>query len=201
MERFVVDHIAHPEVETAIALLEADHTIEPDTDKPDWGRTPERIAHFSLWLMDRDRKSTGLKALQGLIWKDGYGTGELKATLYDDVEPAIRRWAEAGKRVCIYSSGSVLAQKLLFSHTTFGNLTNKLSAYFDTTTGPKRESESYRSIAAQLGVDSHKIFFLSDIVPELDAATEAGLDVGLVVRDDPPDNPSSYQVFRNFENL
>lgn len=201
MARFMVDHFSNAEIGQAIALLEADHAIEKEGDKPKWERTPEALSRFALWLMDRDRKATGLKALQGLIWKDGYETGELQATLYEDVAPAIHRWTDAGKRVCIYSSGSVLAQKLLFKHTTFGDLTDKLSAYFDTTTGPKRESTSYLKIAEKLGVDSQEVLFFSDIVAELDAATVAGCRVGLVVRDDPPDNPISYPVLRDFQNI
>lgn len=201
MESFVDEHFESTTVGKAIELLEADHAAENETDLPEWSPTAAGASRFALWLMDRDRKATGLKALQGLIWKEGYKTGELKAALYDDVAPAIQRWTSAGKQVCIYSSESVLAQKLLFGHTIYGDLTDQLSGYFDTTTGPKREADSYRAIADQLTVSTNQILFLSDMVPELDAAFEAGLGVGLVVRDSPPENPNSFPVFKDFQGL
>ncbi len=201
MESFVDQHFESTAVRKAIEILEADHATEKETGLPEWSPTAAGASQFALWLMDRDRKATGLKALQGLIWKEGYNTGELKATLYDDVAPAIQRWTTADKQVCIYSSGSVLAQKLLFGHTIHGDLTNQLSGYFDTTTGSKREASSYRVIADQLNVSTHQILFLSDMVPELDAAFEAGLEVGLIARDDLPENPNGFPVLKDFQGL
>ena len=199
MERFIAENFES--ISSSIDLLEVDHAAEQDGNVPSWDRSPEAAARYALWLMDQDRKATGLKSLQGLIWKAGYASGELKASLYDDVAPAMRRWKEQGKRVCIYSSGSVLAQKLLFAHTVVGDVTDLLSAYFDTTTGPKRESESYRKIAAALEVKCSEILFLSDSVPELDAASIAGCSVGLAVRDDPPENPAAYAIYNDFVDL
>ena len=86
--------------------------------------------------MDRDRKSTALKSLQGRIWKGGFETDELKGTLFADVPRAFQRWS-AKCKVAIYSSGSVEAQLLLFRHSSFGDLTPLISGYFDTRTGPK----------------------------------------------------------------
>jgi enolase-phosphatase E1 len=201
MEEFVHSQFDSEAVQAAVKQLEADHAGETESDVPSWANTPAAVTRYALWLMDRDRKATGLKSLQGIIWKAGYDSGELKATLYDDVAPAIHRWTEAGKRVCIYSSGSILAQKLLFAHTVAGDLTGQLSAYFDTTTGPKREAESYRKIAEQLGVNCGEIFFLSDSVPELDAATEAGCGIGLAARGDTPENPMSHPIYHDFAGL
>jgi enolase-phosphatase E1 len=135
-----------------------------------------------LRLMDADAKATGLKQLQGLIWKSGFESGELKAHVYDDVPPALAAWNTAGKDVRIYSSGSVQAQRLFFGHTTFGDLLPSFRGHYDTTTGPKKEVESYRQIAAEFGLPPAAILFLSDIVAELDAAREAGLATALVVR-------------------
>jgi len=84
--------------------------------------------------------------------------------------------------VAIYSSGSVEAQRLLFSHTTVGDLTSMISGYFDTRTGPKMESMSYAAIAAAIGVAPAEILFFSDVVRELDAAREAGCRTRLVIR-------------------
>ncbi len=107
--------------------------------------------NYALWLMERDRKSTPLKSLQGKIWEAGYLSGELRGKLYPDVAPAFRRWRAQGRRMAIFSSGSVLAQKLLFAHSPAGDLASFISAYFDTTTGPKQDAESYGRIAAALG--------------------------------------------------
>jgi enolase-phosphatase E1 len=201
LKTFVENHFASDAVTSALELLKTDHRSETETDAPEWSDTPEAASRYALWLMDLDRKATGLKALQGLIWKEGYNTGELKATLYKDVAPAILRWIEAGIQVCIYSSGSVLAQKLLFAHTVMGDLTPLLSGYFDTTTGPKREANSYLKISETLGTNPSEIFFLSDMVAELDAAKIAGLPTGLVVRGIPPENLNGHLVYRDFQNL
>jgi enolase-phosphatase E1 len=141
----------------------------------------ERALEYLLWLMDRDRKSTALKSLQGKIWKAGFESGELKGTLFEDVPEALRRWSATGK-VAIYSSGSVEAQKLLFGHTNYGDLTPQVAGYFDTRTGPKTESASYAAIARAMGVAPAKILFLSDSLRELDAARDAGCQTRLVVR-------------------
>ena len=141
----------------------------------------ERVLEYVLWLMDRDRKSTALKSLQGKIWKAGFESGELKGTLFADVPEAFRRWATTGK-VTIYSSGSVEAQKLLFGHTVFGDLRPLIAGYFDTRTGPKMESASYAAIAQAMEVAPGEAVFFSDVVKELDAAREAGMETRLVVR-------------------
>ena len=201
MEVFLQENFETESVMKAVDLLEKDHDAEAGDDVPEWERASDTAAHYALWLMDQDRKATGLKSLQGLIWKAGYASGDLKATMYDDVEPAIRRWKADGKRVCIYSSGSVLAQKLLFAHTEAGDLTELLSGYFDTTTGPKKEADSYGKIAEALELNPDEILFLSDSVAELDAASEAGCAVGLAVRDDPPENPAGYQAYKDFADL
>jgi enolase-phosphatase E1 len=131
--------------------------------------------------MDRDRKSTALKSLQGKIWKAGFENGELKGTLFDDVPEALKRWS-TDARVAIYSSGSVEAQKLLFRYSSHGDLTALISGYFDTRTGPKMESASYAAIAAAMRVAQEEVLFFSDSVRELDAARDAGCGTRLVVR-------------------
>jgi enolase-phosphatase E1 len=141
----------------------------------------ERALAYLLWLIDRDRKSTALKSLQGKIWKAGFESGELKGTLFADVPDAFRRWSAYGK-VAIYSSGSVEAQKLLFGHTVFGDLRPLIAGYFDTRTGPKMESASYAAIAKAMEVAPGEAVFFSDVVKELDAAREAGMQTRLVVR-------------------
>lgn len=201
MATFLNENFDRESVIAAVALLKTDYDSETTTEVPAWESTAEAASRYAIWLMDQDRKATGLKSLQGLIWKAGYASGELKATLYEDVVPAIQRWKTNGKQVCIYSSGSVLAQKLLFAHTVAGDLTGLLTSYFDTTTGPKREAGSYRKIASALQVEPSDVLFLSDSVPELDAATEAGYLVGLAVRDEPPENPAGYEIYKDFADL
>ena len=134
------------------------------------------------WLMDRDSKSTGLKALQGRIWEEGYRRGELRGEVYDDVPAAFRRWRDEGRRIAIFSSGSVLAQRLLFSHSTVGDLTPFIDAHFDTTTGPKRQPDSYTLIAGRLGLPPRSVLFASDVAEELDAARAAGMETALCAR-------------------
>jgi enolase-phosphatase E1 len=130
-----------------------------------------------------DRKISPLKTLQGLIWKAGYEAGELKGHAYPDAVKALRAWHAAGLPLHVYSSGSIAAQKLLFRHTAYGDLTPLFSGYFDTTTGPKLEASSYTAIAAQLGKAAKDLLFLSDNPGEIAAADRCGWQTRLVDRD------------------
>lgn len=143
------------------------------------------IAHLHH-LMAADAKATGLKAVQGLIWEEGYGAGELRSALFADVAAALRGWHARGVQLRVYSSGSVAAQKVFFAHTDAGDLTPLFAGHHDTTTGAKREAGSYRRIVADMGLAAGEVLFVSDVVAELDAARAAGLRTALAVR---PGNP------------
>ena len=155
---------------------------------------------YLMWLMDRDRKSTALKTLQGKIWKAGFESGELKGTLFDDVPDALRRWSAEG-RVAIYSSGSVEAQKLFFRYSSHGDLSAMVSGYFDTRTGQKVESASYTAISKAVNVAPEKMQFFSDSVRELDAACVAGCSTRLVVRpgNAPVDDAHGHAMVTSFD--
>ena len=133
------------------------------------------------WI-DEDRKHPALKALQGMIWLDGYQGGDFRAHVYFDAAQALRGWHASGHPLAVYSSGSVPAQKLLFGHSTEGDLSPLFSAWFDTAVGGKREVASYQAIVQSLGVPAREVVFLSDVVEELDAAREAGLRTVLLDR-------------------
>lgn len=163
----------------------------------------DQIAAYVHWLMDRDRKSTPLKSIQGKIWEAGYRKGELRSQVFDDVPPAFKRWREQARFVCIYSSGSVLAQKLLFAHTEAGDLTGFIYDYFDTNIGAKQDAGSYLRIAAQLERQPSDIVFVSDRMVELEAAASTGLDVLLCVRpgNDPEPAPINRDVVYSFDDV
>ena len=133
------------------------------------------------WI-DQDRKHTALKALQGMIWQDGYRNADFTAPIYPDAAQALRAWHEAGIPMAVYSSGSVPAQKLFFGHSDAGDLSRLFDDWFDTEVGHKREAGSYREIAHRLQRAPGDIVFLSDVVEELDAAREAGMRTVLVDR-------------------
>lgn len=134
------------------------------------------LSKLIIWHTE-DRKITPLKTLQGLIWQEGYNTGEIKAHVYSDAVECLQNWYAAGLTLAVYSSGSVAAQKLLFKNTLIGDLTPLFSMYFDTTTGNKTESQSYLTIADELLVLPQEILFLSDSSKELAAASAANLNV------------------------
>ena len=138
-------------------------------------------ALFLSW-MDEDRKVTPLKTLQGIIWREGYGSGELRAHLYLDAVEAIRAWDSRGVRLFIYSSGSIEAQKLYVAHSVAGNLTALFEGFFDTTSGAKGDAASYARIAKSIGALPNAITFFSDAPAETTAAGEAGLRVYRVDR-------------------
>jgi enolase-phosphatase E1 len=167
-------------------LLAEEHAADQAAGKhpPEWPErpAPEGLLPYLLWLMDHDRKSRGLKSIQGRIWEEGYHSGALHGEIYPDVEPALHRWRTAGARIYIYSSGSVLAQKLLFGHLPQGDLTPLFAGHFDTEVGGKREAPSYAAIAARIGVPAAEILFLSDTPEEIRAARAAGLAAIQVVR-------------------
>jgi enolase-phosphatase E1 len=181
--------------------------LDRDKGAPAWVDVPsasrlESVAAYSDWLMDRDRKSTALKTLQGRIWEQGYARGELVGEVFADVPPALERWRGRGIRIGIFSSGSVLAQKLLFRHSLAGDLTAPLQWYFDTTTGAKADRESYHRIAAIMAIPPGAILFVSDVVRELDAARSAGMRTALSIRrgnESPPDQ--SHAMIRSFDEL
>lgn len=133
------------------------------------------------WI-DQDRKHTALKALQGMLWRDGYMRGDFRGHVYPDAVDALRDWRAAGRRLAVFSSGSVDAQKLLFGHSEAGDMEPLFSAFFDTEVGTKRDPDSYRRIAQALGQPPGEILFLSDIVEELDAARTAGMRTFLLDR-------------------
>lgn len=136
-----------------------------------------------LGWMNEDKKVTSLKALQGLIWEDGYHSGNLKGHIYEDAVEGLKKWHAEGLNLYVYSSGSIYAQKLLFGHSEAGDLTPLFSDYFDTTSGHKREQASYETIAQAIGVSADSILFLSDVAEELDAASAAGYRTVQLVRD------------------
>ena len=160
------------------------------------------IVPYVHWLIDRDRKSGSLKALQGRIWEHGYHDGELKGEVYPDIPEAFARWTADGVRIGIFSSGSVLAQQLLFANSTAGDFSRFLSCYFDTGVGAKGDSGSYRRIVEALGVAAARILFVSDVVMELDAAREAGLRTLLCVRP-PASTPTanSHSLVGSFDTI
>jgi len=201
---FVARHREAAPVRDDLALLRNDVLDEAARGEkpPVWADDEASVEAVVHWLMDRDRKSTGLKSLQGRIWEEGYRSGELRAVVFDDVPPALQRWSRLDRTCAIYSSGSVLAQKLLFSNTQAGDLTPLLRAHFDTTIGPKKEAESYRRIARELEAAPAEVLFLSDVRAEVDAAATAGMKTRLCVRPgNAPADPGPHAVIRSFSEL
>jgi len=200
---FMLAHYESPEICQIVTGLFKEYEHEHEA-APAWfvEEDMEGAISYLEWLIEKDRKSTGLKAVQGLIWKSGFESGQIKGEVYPDVPAALEHWTQAGLKVYIFSSGSVLAQTLLFRHSTAGDLGQFLSGYFDTQTGPKRESGSYLAIAAAVGIDPGEILFVSDVLEELTAAHDAGMDVRLAVR---PGNKAvtahSFEVLRSFDEL
>lgn len=185
------------EINAALKLLREEFTQDKQPNRPqDFG---DGIAYLE-YLMENDVKSTALKKIQGILWHDGYACGELKSDIYDDVVVALKEWKQKGIAVKVFSSGSVLAQKLLFGHSNHGDLLEYFTGFHDTTTGPKKEKESYIAIAKRFELPPQEILFLSDVVAELDAAREAGMQTGLFIR--PGNKPvaandhPSYDDFR-----
>jgi len=206
VRKFLSENFDSEPVRADIKLLRDEHAIDvrenrnpPSLDVTDI----ESIATYVEWLIGRDSKSTGLKALQGKIWREGYLAGDLKSQVYADVQPALARWRANGLNISIFSSGSVLAQQLLFAHTEAGDLTPLIDNYFDTKVGKKGESDSYRHIAQALQLHTNEILFISDVVAELDAANEAGMKTLLSIRpgNPPQSSAAQYCAIHTFDGI
>ena len=199
---YLSQHLQQPEVQADIQKLreeqanDAEELRQPPIDSIDTAVT------YVNRLIDLDRKSPALKSLQGKIWKAGYEDGSLKSPVYPDVVEAFERWRDVGITINIFSSGSVLAQQLLFAHTDAGDLTRYIDQYFDTSVGKKIDPQSYLAIAANLSFDPSQILFLSDVVAELDAAKAAGIQTRLCIRPgNPPQPASQYQSIASFADI
>jgi enolase-phosphatase E1 len=210
IKTYLASHMPDEDVRSIIVELYEEHAIDSRSglNPPllrDESIEPqvEAIADYAIWLMELDRKSTPLKSLQGRIWEEGYSSGELVSEVFADVPPAFARWSDAGRDVRIYSSGSELAQRLLFSNTEAGDLTGYIRGYFDTRIGPKSEAESYRRISEAFQLPPREILFISDVVGELDGARAAGLETRLAIRpgNHPQPESSGHISITSFDEL
>lgn len=190
---YVFDHRGEKEV---AAVLDA---VKEEEKNPDL--TIEEVVEVLLRYIDEDRKITCLKTLQGMIWEHGYKDGVLKGHVYDDAVAGLKRWSSMGLRLYVYSSGSVPAQKLLFSNTPAGDLTPLFSGYFDTTIGGKKETRSYEKIADEIGVDPEEILFLSDSTEEIVAAGDAGMHVIILDREKVLFDALGYEKAADFDYI
>jgi enolase-phosphatase E1 len=189
LEGFLQENFQDPQIQTLIGGLRTQHREDErlGMQPPAWVEKSaeealETAIAYSRWLMRKDSKCTALKSLQGKIWQKGYASGELRGQLYPDVPPALERWRKQKREICIYSSGSVLAQRLLFQTTTFGDLAGYIKDFFDTRIGEKADSESYKRIAALLDRTPREVLFLSDAGKEIESANAAGFSTALCDR-------------------
>jgi enolase-phosphatase E1 len=209
LEAFLREHFHEPEIQSLLRDLHAQLDLDAQSGlhPPSWTEEPAEArlrsaAAYCQWLMARDSKCTPLKTLQGMIWQEGYATGDLHGEVYADVPPAFQRWRAQREKIFIYSSGSELAQRLLFSTVPSGDLTAHISGFFDTRIGAKAEPESYKRIAAAIEYKPAEILFISDAAKEVAAAQKAQMQAILCVRDAHADPvPSAYRVIHNFDAI
>jgi enolase-phosphatase E1 len=209
LQQFLLEHESDPSIREDVAALRLQHRADTaeKLNPPRWadesrGAELASAAVYGVWLIDRDSKCSALKSLQGKIWQEGYRTGDLRGEVYPDVPPALARWLRQGKIISIFSSGSVLAQRLLFGSTAAGDLTCFIRAFFDTTTGPKNAPGSYLRIAEVLMLEAANVLFISDVVKELDAARDVGMQTMLCVRTASTEQfASAHRVVHSFEEI
>lgn len=178
---FIVTHADTPQVQHWLHEAAKEASLVSATQQ-------EMMELLQCWI-NEDRKSTALKALQGMIWEAGYAAGDYRAHVYPDAIRALRAWHAQGIKLYVYSSGSIQAQELFFGNSEAGDLRSLFSGFFDTTRGPKREVRSYQNILSAINTPAHHVLFLSDLVEELDAARSAGMVTTLIAR-----APAAYTV-------
>lgn len=209
VEIFLRQHYSEPEFKPLIQDLYRQHQLDEDQGlQPSvWTNETEElelnsVIRYCHWLMSNDRKFSALKTLQGKIWKEGYSNGELHGQVYSDVPSAFDRWRRQNREICIYSSGSVLAQRFLFSTIPSGDLTPYISAFFDTGVGAKTESKSYKNIASSMSRPTNDFLFISDTIKEIVAAHEAGMQTILCKRDMHSfESSQSNNIIHSFEEI
>jgi enolase-phosphatase E1 len=191
LEPFLREHAQDPEIQSLIQNLRAQHAVDGRNgfNPPAWMDDPEAArlrssVAYAQWLIVRDSKCPPLKSLQGRIWQQGFTNGELRGAVFPDVPVAFERWRRQKKIICIYSSGSVLAQQNLFRTTASGDLTSYISVFFDTRVGAKTEGESYKKIAASFSFAPPQFLFISDAVKEIEAAQSIGMQALLCMREE-----------------
>jgi len=209
LESFLREHAQDPEIRSWIQDLHAQQNLDEHNglEPPGWAdhREEERLRSsvaYGQWLIARDSKCTPLKSLQGKVWQEGFTSGELRGDVFPDVPIAFERWRRQKKIICIYSSGSVLAQQLLFRSTVSGDLTSYITAFFDTRVGTKNEGESYKKIAASMSHAPNHFLFISDAAKEIEAARSVGMQATLCERDSrASSSPAEGGVIRNFDSV
>lgn len=209
LEPFLRAQAEKPEIHSLIQGLRAQHELDERNglQPPVWSddsqekRLRSSVA-YGQWLIARDSKCTPLKSLQGKIWQEGFASGELRGQVFPDVPVAFERWRRQKRIIGIYSSGSVLAQQLLFRTTASGDLSPYISGFFDTHVGVKIEGESYKKIAVSLSHTPREFLFISDAQIEIDAARSAGMQAILCVRDSRASlPPAPGAVIRSFDEV
>jgi enolase-phosphatase E1 len=207
LESFLRERAQEAEIQAIIQELQEQHKederngLQPPawTDETEEARLQSTVA-YSQWLIANDSKCTPLKSLQGKIWQRGFTNGELRGQVFPDVPTAFERWRRQKKTICIYSSGSVLAQQNLFRTTAYGDLTSCIAVFFDTRVGPKTDGESYKKIAASFSYAPHQSLFISDVGKEIEAAQAAGMQAILCDRDPrTASSPNTDQLIHTFD--
>ena len=194
LENFIKENKDKPEVQKILNDIKKEAGKDLTID--------EIIQILKNWI-DEDKKITPLKEIQGLIWKEGFETGKLKAPVYKDAYDKMIEWKNKGYKLYIYSSGSTTAQKLFFSHTEFGNILDLFSGHFDTKIGSKKDPTSYQKIAQTIGLKPDEILFLSDNPEEIKAAAKAGMKVKRPVREQDAEYIENfpYEQIKSFEEI
>lgn len=208
LESFLREHSAEPEIQTLVAELREQQQRDQAQGlrPPPWndGTGDPRlrsVVAYGQWLIQKDSKCTPLKTLQGKIWQEGYAKGELHGEVYADVAPGFTRWHAQGRKIYIYSSGSELAQRLLFSTVSSGDLTRYISGFFDTRLGAKGDSQSYKKIAGAVVCRPEEILFISDALKEVEAAERAGMKAILCMREGSSAAAPQIPVIHSFDDV
>lgn len=209
LESFLIERAQDTEIQAIIEELHEQHNEDERNGlrPPAWlietaEAQLQSAVVYSQWLIANDSKCTPLKSLQGKIWQRGFTNGELRGQVFPDVSVAFERWRRQKRTICIYSSGSVLAQQNLFRTTAYGDLTDYIAVFFDTRVGPKADRESYKKITASFSHAPHQFLFISDAAKEIESARAAGMQAILCDRDPrTASSPNTDELIHTFDGI
>jgi enolase-phosphatase E1 len=137
---------------------------------------------FINWLIDKKKDTTESLKLQKLVWLEGYHKRELRTPVFEDVLPALKNFRDKGFKIAIFSGVDSSLCHQLFENTTEGDLSSYFGKFFDTTTGNKKDPESYRRIANELSVKESDILYITDYGQEAKIAHTTGVQCLLIIR-------------------
>lgn len=156
-----------------------------ESEEMDPNETADQMSDFLLWQINNKKETKDTQIVERLVWEDGFRRKQISTPLYDDVMPCVRSWHEKyGCLIYIISSVDSDTLKLLFEHTTAGNLDQYITGYVGS-----------RKLGDKMITDTYKQFY--DKLPFRAMITEEELSRRKFKSTSPDNNQKSASSSKN----